>query len=109
MIHMITDPKPVLDELSYAGASPQVGGEPSGFRASEKCFLQFPLGLLIQFRGTARGGARLQAAVAAVPEGSIPSPNATSFQVLWASGWSHRTLLMQLSIVQLSPIFRQFQ
>jgi hypothetical protein len=117
MVDVVAQPEAVENELSHAGAGPQVGGKPSRLGPFEQSLFQATLVFLIQPRGTAGGGPGFDGLTATFPEGGVPTSYApsvttdhtcdfnrrmallqqfdgavtTTFEILWASGRPHRT------------------
>jgi hypothetical protein len=117
MVDMVAQPESVLDELSYPGAGPQVGFESGCLGSFEQGFFQSTPGFIVQPPRTTGGRPGLDALAAALPEGGAPTPNApsvttdnacdfhremvflqqlngsetTTFEILRASRWPHRT------------------
>ena len=77
MIHMVADSEPFPDQVSHAGAGPQIGGEACGFGSRQEGSLQL---LLLEGRKLGRPpghGPRLQGLGPTIPAGSFPSAHTT--------------------------------
>jgi hypothetical protein len=126
-----------IDDLGHTRTGPQVGGVPKGLGSTQEAPFQLPPGTRIELRGPTGGGSSPETFRASTIEAGAPpsdraavdvdypgdlnrlatllqqsnGSNATTLQLLRASGWSHRypsrpedrTFILQESIKRVLP------